>query len=300
MSHVLVVDANPARTRLSRVALGAAPALLDTATVPPGTPPEPLDGPTRVVHRFVHAPAEADEVVEAIEPQAVLRAGALEPTDTVARLAAWELFRQAWPAVPHGAVFDTAWFADLPDLARRYALPPALAAAHGLFRRGRHGPVHRRAAALTGAERLVSVCLDDDASVAALRDGRPIDITAGLGGVPGGTTVGDIDPAAVLHLVEELGLSVDEVEHLLRHESGLAGLPGAIGRRLVAHRVRRHVGAAAALLGGLDGLVVTLADPMLLDPEALATGLAHLGVGTTAPLLMLPGGLAVAYALAAS
>jgi acetate kinase len=238
---------------------------------------------TAVVQRFVHAPDEVGEVADHVDEAALAAAGALEPWDTAPRLAAWREAQAKWLGVPQRLVFDTPFFRALPAAARTYALPPELAEAHGLYRRGRHGPVHRLAAP---PGRCVSVVVAETVSVAALLDGQPREVSAGataLEGVPGAHTVGDIDPAAVLYLVDSLGLSLEAVEQALVADGGLEGVADAadpdFAQRLLVHRLRRYIGAYAAVLGGLDHLVFSGADDAL--RSRVTAGLAYLGCGST-------------------
>lgn len=236
--------------------------------------------PDCVVHRFVHAPAECDECAPALpgrleaEIAELERAGRFERWELPARVASLRAAAAQFPGCRACYVFDTPFFRALPQVARCYALPQDLAIELDLFRRGRHGLVHRRAAT---AGRCVSVVLDGDVSVAALADGRPVEVSAGvsaLEGVPGATTVGDIDPAAILYLVDRVGLSLDQVEQALVREGGLAASPD-----LLVHRLRRYIGAYSAVLGGLDTLVFSGASPELAGE--VAAGLTYLGVTPT-------------------
>src|SRR5690606_15641057 len=116
--------------------------------------------------------------------------------------------------------------------------------------------------------------LGNGASVAAIEFGRSIETSMGLTPLEGlvmGTRSGDIDPAIVLELLRDGSRSVEDVERLLNRESGLAGLSGLgndlrdieeaaargdDGARLAievfAHRVRKYIGAYAAVMGGVD------------------------------------------------
>jgi acetate kinase len=123
--------------------------------------------------------------------------------------------------------------------------------------------------------RLVVCHLGGGCSVTAVRDGRSVDTTMGftpLEGVPMATRAGSIDPGALLFLLKH-HLTLEELDNLLEHESGLAGLSGISGdvreleasdataARLAlavfAYRVATAVGAMAAALTGLDALVFT-------------------------------------------
>ena len=169
--------------------------------------------------------------------------------------------------VPQVAVFDTAFFVDLPARARRYAVPfPS-----GVRRFGFHGWSHRavteRCAALTGVGEptLVSLHLDSGCSAAAILRGRPVDVSMGyspLEGLVMGTRPGDVDPGLLLHLMQE-GADARRLEHLLYHESGLMALAGTSDmRELLAredarardaveffcYRIVKYVGAYFAVL----------------------------------------------------
>jgi acetate kinase len=239
-------------------------------------------------HRVVHggerfsAPALIDgEVVAAIREQVPLA-----PLHNPANLLGIQTALDAFPDTPQVAVFDTAFHRTMPPRAYRYALPPDLADRLGIRRYGFHGTSHayvsRAAAAHLGrppAElNLLTMHLGNGASVAAVAGGRCVDTSMGftpLEGLVMGTRSGDLDPAVVLYLQREAGMSPDEVDRVLNEDSGLKGLTGVndvreIQRRadggdeaardaldLYCYRIRKYVGAYAAALGRLDALVFT-------------------------------------------
>ena len=108
--------------------------------------------------------------------------------------------------------------------------------------------------------RLVVAHLGGGCSVSAVLDGRSVDTTMGfspLEGVPMATRSGSVDPGALLYLLRERGLSVDELDRALEHESGLVALGGLddpLGFDVFTYRVAQSVAAMAAGLGGLDAL----------------------------------------------
>ncbi|HEY7271055.1 MAG TPA: acetate/propionate family kinase, partial [Dehalococcoidia bacterium] len=244
-----------------------------------------LDAVGAVGHRVVHggpkhsAPAFID--VETL--QAIREATELAPLHNKPALEAIEACREARPLLPMVAAFDTGFFRDLPRVAATYALPAELSAKLGIRRYGFHGLAHefmaRRYRELAGsnAGRLVTLQLGSGASAAAIRDGRPIDTSMGftpLEGLVMRSRSGDIDASLPGFIASRTGKSMDEVEALLNEESGLAGLYGGTGdvRELLraesagdekaalalavfCYRVRKYIGAYAAALGGLDGLV---------------------------------------------
>jgi acetate kinase len=243
---------------------------------------------TGIGHRVVHggerfsAPALIDDqVVEAIREQVPLA-----PLHNPANLLGIETALATFPDTPQVAVFDTAFHRTMPARAHRYALPRDLADRFGIRRYGFHGTSHayvsRVAAAHLGkplaALNLLTMHLGNGASVAAVAGGRCVDTSMGftpLEGLVMGTRSGDLDPAVVLYLQREAGMSLDQVDELLNKQSGLKGLTGVndmreIQRRAAAgdeaareafdlycYRIRKYVGAYAAALGHLDALVFT-------------------------------------------
>jgi acetate kinase len=173
-------------------------------------------------------------------------------------------------------VFDTAFHVTLPDEASTYAVPKRWREEWQVRRYGFHGLSVQWASEQVRIERLVVCHLGGGCSVSAVLDGRSVDTTMGfspLEGVPMATRSGSVDPEVVLHLMRKRGLTLDEVEWALGHESGLLGLSGLTPRvdllersdsddaklalSVFVHRVTGAVAAMAAALGGLDALVFT-------------------------------------------
>lgn len=239
-------------------------------------------------HRVVHggsefsAPTVIDDAVLArIEAQIPLA-----PLHNPANLTGIEVARELRPELTNVAVFDTAFHATLPPAAYHYAVPEALLADHGVRRYGFHGTSHayvaRRAAAALGRDladtKLVTLHLGNGASMAAVDGGRSVETSMGLSPLEGlvmGTRSGDLDPAVIFHLIREAGMAPDEVERMLNRESGLKGLCGENDLRTIedraaagdeqaqraldvyVHRIRKYLGAYAAVLGRLDAVVFT-------------------------------------------
>ena len=242
-----------------------------------------------VGHRVVHGGAKFtaptridDEVLASIEEVAPLA-----PLHVPNNLAGIRAARQALPDVPHVAVFDTAFHATLPHRAQQYALPAELVEKHGLRRYGFHGTSHsyvaHAAASHMGEDlrnlRIITCHLGGGCSVAAVEYGRSVETSMGMTPLEGlvmGTRSGDVDPGVLLMLMREEGLSVDELDELLNRESGLTGLSG-VGNdmrdienraaegdercreaiQVFCHRVRKYIGAYAAVMGGVDAIVFT-------------------------------------------
>ncbi len=261
----------------------------DHAAVLAGALPELVEGLSisavghRVVHggeRFVRPTLIDTEVEDAIESLFPLA-----PLHNPANLAGIRAARRLLPDLPHVAVFDTAFHNTLPRRARMYALPAALAEERGIRRYGFHGTSHAyvsRAAAdhlgqPLGDIRVITCHLGNGASAAAVEYGRSVETTMGMTPLEGlvmGTRCGDLDAGVVLELARALG--VDETDRLLNRESGLAGL-SCVGNDLrdieeraadgdercrmalhvLTHRLRKHIGALATVMGGVDAIVFT-------------------------------------------
>ena len=237
----------------------------------------------RVVHgglRFRHSVRIDDEVIAAVR-----EVSDLAPLHNGPALAVIEASLARFPAeLPQVAAFDTAYFADLPDVASRYAIPKDLADRFGIRRFGFHGLAHGyMAQRLSDLQpellrpRVITLMLGGGSSAAASFDCAPLDTSMGytpLEGLIMGTRSGNIDPALPLRLQALTGKTAGEVEELLNTESGLLGLSGRSGemRDIVQAAagndadaafaleafcvsVRKYIGAYMAALGGADAIV---------------------------------------------
>ncbi|MGJ7458897.1 acetate/propionate family kinase [Halomonas sp. MA07-2] len=210
----------------------------------------------RIVHggeRFTRATRIDDEVVAAIEQTA-----ALAPLHNPANLLGVAATRSLFPDLPQVAVFDTAFHQSLPPRAYRYALPEALYRDHGIRRYGFHGTSHAcvsaRANALSGLPGggWLTAHLGNGCSITAVWQGKSLDTSMGLTPLEGlamGTRSGDVDPGLHVHLVRQLGWSIEEIDRVLNRESGLLGLSGLTNdmRELEAAAAEGHAGAALAI-----------------------------------------------------
>jgi len=249
----------------------------------------------RVVHggsRFVEPVVIDDDVVAGIRA-----VSELAPLHNEPAIAASDEWRRRLPGVPHVAVFDTAFHATIPEVARTYALP-ARYRALGIRRYGFHGIAVQSVVERVPTPRLVVCHLGGGSSVTAVLDGRSIDTTMGftpLEGVPMGSRSGSVDPGALLYLLRH-GVGVDELADALERESGLVGLAGTadvevleqsdadearLALDVFAYRVAQAVAAMAVALGGVDVLAFTggIGAHSRHVREAIAGRLDRLGIG---------------------
>ena len=238
----------------------------------------------RVVHggRSFHSPTVIDEQVRA----EIERIAPLAPLHNPPNLVGIEAVSALLPDVPAVAIFDTAFFHDLPEEAATYALDAETAAKYAIRRYGFHGTSHqyvsRRAAEYLGRPldeiNQIVLHLGNGASISAVQRGRPIDTSMGMTPLEGlvmGTRTGDIDPGIAFQLARVGGMSIDEIDRLYNKQSGLKGLCGdndfrviidrmeagdeaAIAAyRVYLHRLRHYLGAYLIELGDVDAIVFT-------------------------------------------
>ena len=242
-----------------------------------------------VGHRVIHggtrynAPTLVDDEVK----QEIARLIPLAPLDNEYNLKGIEACSRLLPNVPQVAVFDTAFHANLPLAASRYALPADLARDPELRRFGFHGISHegaaRAAASFLGTEfnalRIISCHLGAGASLTAIDHGRSMDNSMGctsLEGLVMATRCGDLDPGLLLYLIQKRGITAADLEKRLYRESGLLGLSGIsedvitvsdaadrgnpdalLAAQVFCQRAKKYLGAYVALLGGVDVVLFT-------------------------------------------
>jgi len=222
----------------------------------------------RVVHggrRFVGPTLVDDEVERAISELSMLA-----PLHNRRALEEIRRAREALPGVPQVAVFDTAFHRTMPAAASTYAIPERWREEWDVHRYGFHGISVQWVASQVEAERLVVCHLGGGCSVTAVRGGRSVDTTMGfspLEGVPMATRSGSVDPGALLYLLRERLLTLDELEDGLEHSSGLGGLSGGgpgdvreaspLALDVFVHRVAAAVAAMTAACGGIEVLAFT-------------------------------------------
>lgn len=245
-------------------------------------------GLVAVGHRVVHGgdalyrPTVIDDDVIAT----VAELSPLAPLHNPPGLLGIEVARKILPDLPHVAVFDTAFFHDLPAAAASYAIDREVARRWQIRRYGFHGVSHQyvseRAAELLGRPydelNQIVLHLGNGASASAIAGGHPVDTSMGMTPLEGlvmGTRSGDIDPGIIFYLARTAGMAPADIENMLNRRSGLFGLCGENDFRelhrlidagdpaarlaydVYIHRLRKYVGAYLALLGRADVISFT-------------------------------------------
>ncbi|ARV57495.1 acetate kinase [Nostocales cyanobacterium HT-58-2] len=241
-----------------------------------------------VGHRVVHGGQEYRESVVITEDvkKAIARLASLAPTHNPANLEGIKAIEKHWGSLTQVAVFDTAFHSHLPDAAAIYPGPYEWVE-QGIRRYGFHGISHQycshRAARILGRDlaslRLITCHLGNGCSLAAVKNGRSIDTTMGftpLDGLMMGSRSGAVDPGILIHLLRQPDYSVDKLDYVLNHASGLHGISGIsndmrqireailqgnsraqLALDIYVHRLQFYIGGMLASLGGLDALVFT-------------------------------------------
>jgi acetate kinase len=240
--------------------------------------------PEMVIHRVVHGgksltePCLIDQSVE-IE---IHRMRTLAPLHNDLALGWIRAAREAFGRQTlQAACFDTGFYAELPPPVAHYPLPLELSDQYAIRRYGFHGLAHQSMLnqwcdeTQKGTDqRVISFQLGAGCSVTATRSGHPVETSMGFSPLEGlmmSTRCGDLDPAVVLHLITEVGLSPAETGRLLNSSSGLLGVSGlsgdmqellssknknaALAVSMFCHRARKYLGAYLAVLGGADALL---------------------------------------------
>lgn len=235
-------------------------------------------------HRLVHGSGyDSPVLINAISDNDWTLLSHLDPNHTpLARLLVDE-FMKYYPHTTQVACFDTAFFNDLPQVAKILPLPKKYRDA-GVRRYGFHGLAYtsllstfRKNAGQVAADgRVILAHLGSGASVTATQHGKPVDTTMGFtptSGVTMSTRSGDLDPAIYGFLHRENGMRGDEFDHMINFESGLLGVSNitgdmysllqmeaenedaALAIELFVHDIKKAIGGYTALLGGIDSLI---------------------------------------------
>jgi acetate kinase len=245
-------------------------------------------GLVAVGHRVVHGGPDLYQptVVDDALIETLKTLSPLAPLHNPPAILGIEVARRVLPNLPHVAVFDTAFFHDLPPAAATYAIDRELAERWHIRRYGFHGTSHQYVSeqaaeflqAPLGSLNQIVLHLGNGASASAIAGGRPLDTSMGFTPMEGlvmGTRSGDVDPGVITYLSRTAGMSLEDIESMLNRRSGVLGLGGEIDFRVLhdriesgdaaarlaydvyIHRLRKYIGAYLALLGNTDVITFT-------------------------------------------
>jgi acetate kinase len=241
-----------------------------------------LPAPGAIGHRIVHGGPTLRQhcLIDASVLRQLEAAIAFAPLHAPSALSVIRFAQEHFPGLPQMACFDTAFHAELPEVARVIPIARELQG-EGIERYGFHGLSCEsilRQLASDLPDRLIIAHLGNGASVTAVKGGKSIDTSMGLtptGGVIMGTRSGDLDPGVLIYLMREKKFDAGMLEELVDHRSGLLGISGVGSdmRRLheaapsnararsaiqmFCYSVRKQVAAMIAALDGVDLLVFT-------------------------------------------
>lgn len=239
----------------------------------------------RVVHggeKFNKSVLINDEVIAKIK-----ECYGIAPLHNPVNMAGIDAINEVLPEVPQVGVFDTAFHQTMPAKSYMYALPYKYYAEDGVRRYGFHGTSHRyvsqRVCDFLGVEpkgkKIITCHVGNGGSITAVKDGKSIDTSMGLTPTEGlmmGTRCGDVDPGALIFLMDKHNLSSKDMLNMVNKESGLAGISGVssdmreittaakqgnekaiLSLEMYEQRITKYVGAFAAEMGGVDIIVFT-------------------------------------------
>jgi acetate kinase len=241
-----------------------------------------------VGHRVVHGGEKYRQptLINAEVKAEIDRLSKFAPLHNSANLMGINVIESLSDCIPQFAVFDTAFYSGLPEVAYVYPVPYQWLE-RGIRKYGFHGISHQyctqKAAELLGRDlkdlRLISCHLGNGCSLAAVKFGRCIETTMGftpLDGLMMGTRCGSIDPGIILHLLREQEYTVTELDRILNFESGLLGVSGVssdlreidiaitagnaraqLALDIYIDRLTAKVGSLLPNLGGVDALIFT-------------------------------------------
>ncbi|MGF1584759.1 MAG: acetate/propionate family kinase [Bacteroidales bacterium] len=191
------------------------------------------------------------------------------------------------PGIRQAAVFDTSFHQTMPDYAYMYGIPYSLYTKYGIRRYGYHGTSHRfvakKACDFLGVDinkqRIITCHLGNGASVTAIKNGKSVDTSMGFTPVEGlmmGTRTGDLDLGVLTYILDKEEIGLSSVNTIINKQSGMLGVTGIssdmreieteadkgnkralLGLQMYDYRVKKYIGAYAAVLGGIDILIFT-------------------------------------------
>lgn len=270
-----------------------------------------MDEIDAVGHRVVHGAEKFAESV-LITPavmEALEECSKIAPLHNPPNIQGIEAVTAVLPKVPQVGVFDTAFHQTMKPEAYLYGLPYEIYTDYGVRRYGFHGTSHKyvaqRCAQLMGKHmtdlRIITCHLGNGSSLAAIKGGRSVDTSMGftpLSGLIMGTRSGDIDPAIIPFLMDKTGMTYTEIDEMLNKKSGVLGISGVsndfrvieevaekgnkraqLALNMFHHKVRRTIGAFAAIMNGVDAIVFTagIGENGIGNRDAICNGLEYLG-----------------------
>ena len=240
-------------------------------------------------HRVVHGMEYFNKSV-LITPEVIEKVKEcypVAPLHNPANIIGIEAVQELMPDTPNVAVFDTAFHQTMPAKAYMYALPYEDYKKYGIRRYGFHGTSHRyvskRVCEILGVpydkQRIITCHIGNGGSITAIKDGKSVDTSMGLTPTEGlmmGTRVGDVDPGALVYLMQRRGIGAEELQKIINKESGVLGVSGIsndmrdieagieagnerakIAMEMYEYRILKYIGAYAAVLDGVDIIVFT-------------------------------------------
>jgi len=243
-----------------------------------------------VGHRLVHAGEHYSGAVKINQNvvDVMKECISLAPLHNPANIKGIEAMQNILPNVPQCGLFDTAFHQTMPPKAYLYAIPYELYRENKIRRYGFHGTSHlyvaQQAAEYLKKDinklKMITCHIGNGASITAIENGKSVDTSMGftpLEGLVMGTRCGDIDPAIPIHMIQQMGYSVQEVNTILNKKSGILGLseisndmrtieteiiknnnPAALrGLEVYAYKIRKYVGAYMAAMNGVDVIIFT-------------------------------------------
>lgn len=256
--------------------------------------------------RFSTSVLITDEVQSEIE-----RFCEIAPLHNPANLKGINAIKMLIAGTPQVAVFDTAFHQTLPPYAYMYAIPYALYKKYGIRKYGYHGTSHfyvsKRACEILkvdiSRQRIITIHLGNGASMAAVKDGKSIDTSMGftpLEGLIMGTRSGDIDAGVITFIMDKEEIGISAIGTLVNKQSGMLGITGVssdmreieeaanqqhnaravLGLDMFHYRVKKFIGAYAAVMGGVDIIVFAggIGENSPESRECICEGLEFLGV----------------------
>ncbi len=262
----------------------------------------------RVAHggeKFTHSVRIDDNVISMIKDLCDLA-----PLHNPGALQGIAAMQEVLPGIPMAAVFDTSFHATMPPEAYLYAIPYEYYEKYRVRRYGFHGTSHKfvaeKAAEYAGKDwkncKIVTCHLGSGASIAAVENGKSVETSMGFTPVEGlvmGSRTGDLDLGAFMYIMEKEGFSIKEMNTLVNKKSGLVGITGnsqdmrdvRAGRdagderctyafNMFSHRVKKYIGAYAAIMNGMDVLVMTggIGENAWFMREAILENMEFLGI----------------------